>query len=70
MWPAGIWYALSWPLTKLAAPLLGVSLLTRALTGEGLPGEQALAGLVVAGVFTGVWKFANEMYGHSNGGRF
>ena len=33
----GVWLAASAPILKYSAPLVGVSLLTKALTGHGLP---------------------------------
>ena len=63
---------------QVSVPIIGVSLLTKLVTGEGLPGVAlgALEGLAylgfVAAVVTEVIKFAQGMQGGETGtgGRF
>ncbi len=75
---SGMWFVLSPSVIKLSAPVIGVSLLFKLGTGEGLPGlflgtVEGLAYLgFVSGVVTEVLKFSQGMQGGDTGtgGRF
>lgn len=74
----GVWFVLSPSVIKVSVPIIGVSLLTKLITGEGLPGAAlgALEGLAYLGfasaAITEVVKFAQGMQGGETGtgGRF
>ncbi|KAK9829020.1 hypothetical protein WJX72_003447 [[Myrmecia] bisecta] len=69
----GVWFALSGLVLKWSLPVVGVSLICKAFTGEGLPGVflgsvEGLAYLgVAAGAGTQLWKLVKGMSGGEAG---
>lgn len=59
----GMWLGANGAVALLCGPLVGVSLVSKLATGQGLPGEGlAWLGLGAA-LVTQVYKFASAMYG-------